>query len=251
MPKSKRSKLITLTKTQKKGREGKETLFSQIRDCLEVYKFVWVFDVANMRNSFLKDVRRQWAGSRLLFGRTKVMAKALGLTREEEARDGLSKLARHVKGSVGLLMTNESPESVQVFFDEYTQNDFPRAGQTATVDFTLPAGIIYSRGGQIAAEDDLPLPHSLESTLRVQLGVPTTLKNGKVTIENEFVVCREGDLLDAKQTRLLKLFGLACSEFKVRLVAYWEDGVVHEIDTTESVGQDRDVDLDDASGDDE
>lgn len=175
------------------------------------------------------------------------MAKALGLTREDEAREGLSKLSKYVRGSVGLLMTNEPPESVQSYFEEYSQNDFPRAGQVATIDFSIPAGIIYSRGGQIAAEDDLPLPHSLESTLRVQLGVPTTLKNGKITIENDFAVCREGNVLDAKQTRLLKLFGIACSEFKVSLVAYWEDGAVHEFDVSNIPAED--VNVDDASDD--
>ncbi|KAK9319896.1 ribosomal protein L10-domain-containing protein [Lipomyces orientalis] len=234
MPKSKRSKLVTLTKTQKKGREGKELLFNQIREALEVYKYVWVFDIANMRNSFLKDVRRDWTGSRLLFGRTKVMAKALGLTQDDEVRNNLSKLSKYVRGAVGLLLTSEDPETVETYFSDFAKSDFPRAGQIASVSFTVPSGIIYSRAGQIPVEDDIPLPHSLESTLRVQLGVPTSLKNGKIVIENDFEVCKEGDVLDAKQTRLLKLFGIACAEFRVRLVAYWADGIVHELDTTNS-----------------
>ncbi|KAK9462859.1 ribosomal protein L10-domain-containing protein [Lipomyces oligophaga] len=246
MPKSKRSKLITLTKTQKKGREGKESLYNQIRDNLDIYKYVWVFDVANMRNSFLKDVRRDWAESKILFGRTKVMAKALGLTPEDEAHDGLYKLSKYIKGAVGLLMTNESPNDVQDYFAKFTKSDFPRAGQEAAVDFTLPAGIIYSRGGQIAPEDDLPLPHSLESMMRVQLEVPTTLKNGKIMIESEYEVCSEGDVLDAKQTRLLKLFGIACADFKVRLVAYWTDGEVHVVQrNSEGNSEEEDEDADD------
>ncbi|KAK9447096.1 ribosomal protein L10-domain-containing protein [Limtongia smithiae] len=230
MPKSKRSKLVTLTKTQKKGREGKEVLFNQIRDALAVYKYVWVFDVANMRNSFLKDVRREWAGSKLLFGRTKVMAKALGLTRESEVLENLSQLTKYLTGAVGLLLTNEPPETVKTYFEEYVKSDFPRAGQIASVSFSIPEGVIYSRAGQINEADDLPLPHSLESTLRVQLGVPTNLKNGKIVLDDEYSVCEEGDVLDAKQTRLLKLFGIACAEFKVGLVAYWADGKVHEVD---------------------
>ncbi|KAK9453175.1 ribosomal protein L10-domain-containing protein [Dipodascopsis uninucleata] len=246
MPKSKRSKLITLTKTQKKGKEGKELLFNQIRESLEIYKYVWVFDVANMRNTFLKDVRRDWTGSRLLFARTKVMAKALGITREEEYRENLSKLSKYVKGAVGLLLTNEPPETVESYFSEFKKSDYPRAGQIATVSFTLPSGVIYSRGGQIPEEDDIPLPHSLESTMRTQLGVPTTLKNGKVYIDNEFKVCGKGDILDAKQSRLLKLFGIACAEFTIRLVAYWTDGKVHELDSSpDSVGELSEGDMDD------
>ncbi|KAK9477976.1 ribosomal protein L10-domain-containing protein [Lipomyces japonicus] len=230
MPKSKRSNLVSLTKTQKKGREGKEAQFNLIREALDTYKYVWVFDVANMRNAFLKDVRRDWAGSRLFFGRTKVMAKALGLTDADEYKPSLSKLSSRLKGAVGLLLTNESVADVQAYFASFTKSDFPRAGQEAETSFTIPAGIIYSRGGQIPAEDDLPLAHSLESTLRTQLGVPSSLKNGKVVIENDYVVCSQGDVLDAKQTRLLKLFGVACAEFTVSLVAYYDGEAVHDVD---------------------
>ncbi|KAK9471508.1 ribosomal protein L10-domain-containing protein [Dipodascopsis tothii] len=226
MPKSKRSKLVTLTKTAKKGRENKEALVDEIQSALETYQYVWVFSVDSMRNTFLKEVRSQWKESRIFFGRTKVMAKALGTTVESEYKPKLSKLAAQLAGDVGLLLTNETPETVKEYFDEYTRSDFPRAGQVSSVDFTLPAGVVYSRGGQIAEDDDVPLAHSLESTLRTQLGVPSLLKNGQVVLENEHVVCREGDVLDAKQSRLLKLFGIACAEFKIRLLASWGDGDV-------------------------
>ena len=38
-------------------------------------------------------------------------------------------------------------------------------------------------------------------------------------LEGEYEVCREGQVLDSRQTRLLKLFGVATAEFKVQLVA--------------------------------
>jgi mRNA turnover protein 4 len=36
-----------------------------------------------------------------------------------------------------------------------------------------------------------------------------------------YTVCKEGDVLDSKQTRLLKHFGIACAELKINLVGYW------------------------------
>ncbi|ANB12262.1 Mrt4p [Sugiyamaella lignohabitans] len=174
-----------------------------------------------MRNTFLKTIRQDWKGSKILFGRTRVMQKALGRTPEEEHRENLAQLTKHMSGDVGLLMTDEEPQVVRDYFESFVKSDFARAGIVAPLTFTIPAGIVYSRGGQIPAEDDVPLAHSLESTIR-SLGVPTQLKAGKVVLSGDHTVCTEGQVLDGKQTRLLKQFGIACSEFKIVLVAYYD-----------------------------
>jgi mRNA turnover protein 4 len=46
-----------------------------------------------MRNTYLKDVRKAWDDSKVLFGKTKVMAKALGTTPEDEYQVNLHKLS--------------------------------------------------------------------------------------------------------------------------------------------------------------
>jgi len=78
--------------------------------------------------------------------------------------------------------------------------------------------MVYSMGGEIAEEDDIPMAHSLEPELR-KLNMPTSLKKGKITLDNPYTVCKEGDVLDSRQTRLLKLFGVATSDFTVQLKA--------------------------------
>lgn len=64
MPKSKRSKVFNLTQVTKKGREQKDKLFQNIRDAVPEYQFCFVFSVDNMRNNYLKDVRRELSDSR-------------------------------------------------------------------------------------------------------------------------------------------------------------------------------------------
>jgi mRNA turnover protein 4 len=44
MPKSRRDKVISLTQTKKKDREWKGGLIEQIREALETYQSVFVFD---------------------------------------------------------------------------------------------------------------------------------------------------------------------------------------------------------------
>lgn len=148
------------------------------------------------------------------------MAKALGHTREDEYQPATSQLARHLVGNVGLLFTNREVDSVRAYFTSLAETDFARAGTTATRDFTIPPGPVYASAGEIGVEEDTLLPHTLEPELR-KLLVPTSLEKGKVVLNQAdgYQVCREGDVLDSRQTRLLKMFGVEMAEFRVQLVA--------------------------------
>ncbi|KAK0272131.1 mRNA turnover and ribosome assembly protein [Friedmanniomyces endolithicus] len=212
MPKSKRARLIhtsVVQKTPSKARSA--SLYAAVQAAADSYQHVFVFAVDNMRNTYLKAVRQHFAtDGRLFFGKTKVMAKALGATVESEHAPGLAGLAAWLAGSVGLLCTDRGAEEVVEFFAGYCEVDFARAGGRAT----------RGRGGEVAVEEDVALPHSLEVTVR-KWGMPTRLEKGKVVLGEEYVVAVEGQELSSQQTALLKLFGVAMAEFKVQILAYW------------------------------
>ncbi|KAK5148442.1 mRNA turnover and ribosome assembly protein [Rachicladosporium monterosium] len=222
MPKSKRARLIHTSVVQKKPSKQKSaSLYAAVQLAADTYQHIFVFAVDNMRNTYLKDVRQHFAtDGRLFFGKTKVMAKALGATVESEHAPGLAGLAGWLAGSVGLLCTDRGAGEVLEFFGGYCEVDFARAGGRATRGFVVPAGTVLSRGGEVAVEDDVALPHSLEVTVR-KWGMPTRLEKGKVVLGEEYVVAEEGQELSSQQTALLKLFGVAMAEFKVQILAYW------------------------------
>ena len=64
MPKSKRAKVVHLTKTDKKGKELSLKLFANVQEAADNYQHIFVFAVENMRNSYLKEVRAEFADSR-------------------------------------------------------------------------------------------------------------------------------------------------------------------------------------------
>lgn len=156
----------------------------------------------------------------IFFGKTKIMAKALGTTPETSHLEATHKLSKYLTGNVGLLLTNRAPSEIIEHFSTFSTTDYARAGTTAPRDFTIPAGVVYSRGGEIDESEDVVLSHSIEPELR-RLGLPTSLTKGKISLQNPYEVCKEGKVLDSRQTRLLKLFGVAFAEFRIRLVAYW------------------------------
>ncbi|KAI9166663.1 Ribosome assembly factor mrt4 [Paramyrothecium foliicola] len=237
MPKSKRAKIFNLTQVNKKTREQKDRLFQNIRDAVPEYQHCFVFSVDNMRNNYLKTVRHELSDSRLFFGKTKLMAKALGQTSAEAIVPGIEDLTPYLTGTVGLLLTNRDAQSVLDYFSNLSHVDFARAGVTAPREFVIPAGVVYATGGEVPAEYDVPMEHSIEPELR-RLGVPTRMVKGKVVLGEEsgegegHVVCKEGDILDSRQTRLLKLFSVCLSEFKVQILAYWSStsGEVTKVD---------------------
>ena len=170
--------------------------------------------------------------NRLFFGKTKVMAVALGLSPETEPFPNTSALVPFLHGNIGLLFSPRSPDAIKSYFAEFQPVDFARSGTTASRDFAIPAGIVYSRGGEIAPEDDIPLAHSAEPILR-KLGVPSSLVKGRVQIESDFVVCREGEVLGSGQTSLLKMFGVAMASFVVVIQAYYDKATA----TVQGVGE--------------
>jgi len=209
MPKSKRAKLITLSKTKKRGHQRKEQLISQIRECLDKYSNLYIFQTQNMRNCPLKTVRGQWKESRFFFGKNKVMMLALGKTKEDEYKENLHLLNQHITGSCGLLFTDKDKQEVIDFIKNYKEVDYARAGFISLQTISVEEG---------------PLPqmnHALEPYLR-SLGLPTLLQNGVIQIQRNFDLCKAGEVLTPERAKLLKLFDHKISEFYFSLKALWE-----------------------------
>ncbi|KAM9814117.1 mRNA turnover protein 4 homolog [Neosynchiropus ocellatus] len=236
MPKSKRDKKVSLTKTAKKGLESKQKLIEELRSCVDTYKHLFIFSVANMRNNKLKDIRTAWKHSRFFFGKNKVMIVALGKGETDEYRDNLCKVSKQLRGEVGVLFTNKTPEDVQEYFRHFQETDYARSGNQAQMDVTLDAGPLQQ------------FTHSMEPQLR-QLGLPTALKKGVVTLLQDYQVCKEGEPLTPEQARVLKLFGIEMAEFKVQIKSVWnsETGEFLNLSGTEEpMQEDEDEDDDDA-----
>lgn len=231
MPRSKRSKLVTLSKTEAKTRESKEKIFDSVREALDTFKYVWVLQLDDVRTPVLQEIRSQWVGSRLIMGKRKVLIKSLGDTRENEYKENLHKLSQKISGVVGLLFTDESVDTVKDYFSAYERNDYSRAGSLSPLDFVIPQGVVYSRGGQIPIEDDVPMVHSLEPTLRNKFEIPTRIVKGQIFLDQPYKVCSKGQKLDVRQSLILKQFGVAESKFKIKIQWYYdiESSEVNEV----------------------
>lgn len=215
MARTKRAKVVSLTQTKAKTREHKENLIETIRESANQYAYVWIFAVSNMRNTYLGEVRKLWTGSKIFFGKLRVIAKALGETPEEEIRPGLGQIAKRLRGNVGLLFTDSPPAEVLDWCMDYRRLDYARMGNRATETIELPAGPVYC-----CTDPPETLPHNIEPQLRA-LGMPTQLKRGVPTLLENFVVCRKGEKLTAERAQILKHLIVQMAHFRLIPLTYW------------------------------
>jgi mRNA turnover protein 4 len=246
MPKSRRNKLVALTKTDKKVGRRKEELVDNLRKSLEEYTAVYVFTFENMRSTQFKSVRARWSGSRFYLGKNKVMQIALGRSSQDEAAHDLYKLSRQLVGNSGLFLTNSPADEVATFFQNYSESDYARGGLVATQTVELPAGPLPNFG------------HSMEPHLR-KLGMPTRLNKGVIELDRHFTVCKEGATLTPEQAKILKLLEIKMSQFSMALKCIWKrtsdfavgEGAFEMIAAEGSSGQaDNNDDNDDDDNDD-
>lgn len=208
MPKSKRDKKVSLTKTDRKGLSNKQQIIEDIQQCREKYDNIFLFSVQNMRNSKLKDVRTEWKNSRFFFGKNRVMQLGLKLVSDDETEEstkleqGMERLRDQMMGQCGLLFTSESKKTVLEWFDSYHAEEFARSGFRATQTVKLKPGPLEN------------FSHAIEPHLR-SLGMPTKLDRGIVTLYKDFTVCEKNKLLTPEQARILKLLGKPMAKFKV------------------------------------
>lgn len=220
---------MRLTKTKSKGLEGKSTIISKLKKAVEEYKYIYVFEIENPRNNLLKDVREEWKHSQFFMGKNNILQLALGKTPEEEQATGLSNLAEKLRGQRGLLLTDQAKEETVKWFKKHRVNEYARSGFKATETVKLDAG---------------PLPqfsHALEPHLR-QLGLPTSLSKGIVTLVKDHTVCEEGNILTPEQCRILKLLENQMASFRIVLKFLWtkKTGKVKKLGK-KSVGESSDA----------
>jgi mRNA turnover protein 4 len=114
MPRSRRQRVVPVSKTKKQTAANKHALVEQIQEALDQYAHVYVFAVHNMRVEKMNRVRERFkATTRFFMGKNKVMAVALGRTVDAEYKPRLVSVAEHLLGNCALMLSNEPLDDVQ------------------------------------------------------------------------------------------------------------------------------------------
>jgi len=211
MPKSRRNKVVNLTKTKKRPTsEFKTALVEKLQKSLNRYTNVFVFSHENMTTVPFRFIQQEWKDSKFFLGKNKIMRVALGKSDTEEYMENSHKLSKYLTGDCGLLLTNKTRDEVLKFFEQFTKQEYAKAGTISDRTIVLKKG-----------EESLKtFGHSMEPYLR-KLGLNTSLINTKIVMHEDYVAAEEGLALTPEQCKILKLLREPISNFKINVKAYW------------------------------
>ncbi len=115
MAKSKRNKVVPLTKVGKKDNIStkKSQLVEKIESNLDEYDFCYVFKYKNMTTMPMQELRNYWStSSKFVIGKNKVLQVALGKSEEDEPKLNSHQLSTYLKGNSGLFFSKKDPDLV-------------------------------------------------------------------------------------------------------------------------------------------
>jgi mRNA turnover protein 4 len=99
-------------------------------------------------------------------------------------------------GNGGILFTNEQVDDVRSYFSKTQFDDYARAGAFVDQDIVIPAGRIrYYNTGEYVISTLKPI---LEN-----LGMPVTLEQGFLVLDQDYTICKCGDQLTVEQAHML------------------------------------------------
>lgn len=215
MPRSKRNKVVSLTKVSGKGRDLKTTLVETLRASLDGYENLFHLKFENLRSSRMRHVRMDWRESRIFLGKNSVAKIALGRTEEEEYMDNLHLISQKLVGQSGLLFTNRSKKEVLKYFKALEFPEFPKAGFVPEENIVVKVGV-------------LDFTVSMVDQLR-KLGLIVEVKDGKLELREQYIAAKKGVALTPEQATMLKHLNRPLTHFKVGVESYWrKDGKIEE-----------------------
>ncbi|KAI3389385.1 hypothetical protein SNEBB_001015 [Seison nebaliae] len=206
MPKSRRDKQVSLQKVQKKTRDHKNQLIETIQENLKNFSTIYLLNIDNLRTSFFQKIREQLKSSRFFCAKRTLMKYAL--LHHSHPVKSLHQLVERIGKNNCLMFTNEPLEVIQKALNENIQSDCARSGFVTPSTITLEKGHLET------------MIHSMEPQLR-QLNLPITLKKGDIYLDEDFIICKENDVLNNVQCRLLSLFGYKLAKFQVTVIGFW------------------------------
>lgn len=117
MAKSKRNRVISLTKTKKaKLLDKKAQFIEKVHSLVDTHDYVYTFVYKNLTTLAMQSLRQYFrsesSDSVFLLGKSTVMKVALGRSEEESYAPNIYNLSETIKGTSGLFFSNKAPDAV-------------------------------------------------------------------------------------------------------------------------------------------
>ena len=188
-----------------------------LKKMIKEYPVVGVIDITSLPSSQFQSMKHELR-EKLNIRVTKKRLLNILFKDSAEEKKGMDKLVPYLdKGIPAVMFSKDDPFKVFNNFKK-SQSDSPaKAGQTAPNDLYAKAGPTPFTPGPIISELGA-------------LGIKTKVEAGKISITEDHLLVKEGDVIDDKTADFMSKLGLKPMKIGINLVACYDDGTVFDKD---------------------
>lgn len=196
-----------------KHNAAKEKTVATFEKMLTEKPIIGVVNLQSLPCQQLSNMRKQLRkyGVEIVMAKKRLMK--LAIEKVKGTKKDLEQLEGHMKGMPAILFTEENPFTLFKIIKKNKSKAPAKAGQEAPSDISVSAGPTNFLPGPIISE-------------LAGFGIKTKVDNGKLTITDDAIVAKEGDVIDDKLASLLMRLGIEPMEIGLDLIAIYENGTV-------------------------
>ncbi len=192
--------------------EWKKQEVAEICGLLLKYPVVGIVDMRGIPAKQLQKMRASMRGEVLIkMSRKSLMKHAIEKASKEEK--SLSKLTPIIDGQAAFIFSKLNPFRLSKALEK---NKTPAAAKPNSI---APKDIVIQKG-------ETPFPPGPALAQLQQVGVSTTIKNGKIFVKEDTVVAKEGGKIKQNLADLMGKLGIEPLETGLNLLAAFEEGTV-------------------------
>ncbi len=194
----------------------KKKIVKEISDSIKKSSIIGAINVENLPAPQLQRIRAQLRSSVKILMTKKRLIK-LALEDAKKTKQGVEELEKYLEGMPALIFTQDNPFRLYRLLQKNKSPAPAKAGQKAPRDILVPKGPTSFAPGPIISELS-------------QIGIKTGVDKGKVSVKEDSIVAKKGEIIKQKVAEVLLKLGVEPMEVGLDLVAVYENGIVYNRD---------------------
>lgn len=192
-------------------RKEKREEVRKLKELIDEYPVIGVVDMFKLPSTELQKMRKDLHGK----AKIKMSKKILMKFALEKSKKDIEKLEDYFKNQPAFIFTSMNPFKLYKYLAKNKVESYAKPGDIAQKDIVVPSG---STG-----LDPGPVIGKLQS-----IGLSTSVKEGKVSVERDSVVAEEGEEITLELANALNTLDIKPMEIGLDLIAAYEDGKIFE-----------------------
>lgn len=196
--------------------EWKKEEVKELKSLIDSHEVIGIVDLLNIPARQLQKMR-QSLNEKATIRMSKKNLMDLAFEDSNNNKENITDLSQYMKGQPAIVFTNMNPFKLFKILEDNKTAAPAKAGNIATSDIIVPAGDTGFEPG--------PLLGELQ-----QVGIPAKIDKGKIVVEKDHVVVKEGEPVSKDVASMLTRLDINPMEVGIDLKAAYEDQSVYTSD---------------------